>query len=193
MRIVAGLYRGRRILSPTGRTTRPITDRVKESLFAILGPDIAQVRVADLFAGTGSLGLEALSRRAEFCCFVENDRRALKLLKQNVQTLELDQQVKIATKSAWLFADRPATEGPFDLIFVDPPYVESRDSAPSSTLEKLLIGLSQPQLLSPGGTVVLRHEAAYPCQKNYASLTLTQSRHYGPMALSILKSSARPN
>ena len=191
MRIVAGLYRGRRILSPIGRTTRPITDRVKESLFAILGPDIQQTRVADLFAGTGSLGLESLSRGAEFCCFVENDRRALRLLQKNVQTLELDEQVQISSKNAWLFAENPSGQEPFDLIFVDPPYIDSRDSAPSSSLAKLLLGLSQPQILSPGGTVVLRHEAAHPCQRNYADLKLAQSRHYGPMALSFLRSPVR--
>ena len=76
VRIIAGLHRGRPILPPAGKGTRPITDRVKESLFGILGERLAGARVADVFAGTGSLGLETLSRGARFCCFVESDRKA---------------------------------------------------------------------------------------------------------------------
>ncbi len=188
MRIIAGLHRGRGILPPPGRTTRPITDRVKESLFSILTGQIREARVADIFAGTGSLGLEALSRGASFCCFVERDRHALRLLKQNIHTLGLDQQSQVTRKNAWLFSRWSSTSDPFDLIFVDPPYADSRDCGPDSDLGKLLTGLSQPQILSREGTVVIRHEAVSKPAKNYGSLELSQSRVYGAMALSFFES-----
>ena len=188
MRIIAGLHRGRGILPPPGRTTRPITDRVKESLFSILTGQIREARVADIFAGTGSLGLEALSRGASFCSFVERDRHALRLLKQNIHTLGLDQQSQVTRKNAWLFSRWSSTPEPFDLIFVDPPYADSRDCGPGSDLGKLLTGLSQPQILSREGTVVIRHEAVSKPAKNYGSLELSQSRIYGSMALSFFES-----
>ena len=193
MRIIAGLYRGRGILPPPGRTTRPITDRVKESLFSILTGHICSARVADLFAGTGSLGLEALSRQAQFCCFVERDRHALRLLKQNIHALALEEKTHIAAKNAWLFPRWSTASEPFDLIFVDPPYADSRDSVPTSVLGKLLSGLSEPQIISPEGTVVLRHEAAYPPATNYGRLQLSQSRRYGSMALSFLEPAGHTN
>ena len=187
MRIIAGLHRGRGILPPPGRTTRPVTDRVKESLFSILTGQVREARVADIFAGTGSLGLEALSRGASFCCFVERDRPALRLLKQNIHTLGLDQQSQVTRKNAWLFSRWPTASEPFDLIFVDPPYADSRDCTPDSELGKLLTGLSEPQILSREGTVVIRHEAVSKPAKNYGSLELSQSRVYGAMALSFLE------
>ena len=193
MRIIAGLYRGRRILPPAGRTTRPITDRVKESLFAILTGRIPGARVGDLFAGSGSLGLEALSRQASFCCFVETDRRALGLLRRNVQALALEDKTEIVPKNAWLFARWSAFPEPFDLMFVDPPYALSRDSGLSSPLGKLLAGLAEPQILSPGGMVILRHEGAYPCRSDYGRLQLSQSRRYGSMGLSFLEPAGRAN
>ncbi len=193
MRIIAGIHRGRRILPPSGRTTRPITDRVKESLFAILTGRIPGARVADLFAGTGSLGLETLSREAQFCCFVERDRHALRLLKQNIHTLALEEKTRVAAKNAWLFPRWYTQPEPFNLIFIDPPYAQSRNSGPSSALGKLLARLSEPQILSPDGTVVVRHEAAYPPATNYDRLQLSQSRRYGAMALSFLQPASQAN
>lgn len=191
MRIIAGFHRGREILPPVGRTTRPITDRVKESLFSILTGLISDARVADIFAGTGSLGLEALSRGAKFCCFVERDRHALRLLKQNIQTLDLAQQSRVASKNAWLFPRWSTATEPFDLIFLDPPYADSRECAPDSDLGKLLIGLCRPQILNSGGTVILRHEAVSTPAKNYDSLVLSQSRSYGAMGLSFFELAGR--
>ena len=184
MRIIAGLHRGRPILPPAGRQTRPITDRVKESLFGILTQRLEGAWVADIFAGTGSLGLEALSRGADSCCFVESDRKAKALLWQNIKTLDLQDKVQVSSKNAWNFAESLETERSFDLIFLDPPYVDSRDSSEESKLGKLLASVSGEDLLSREGMVVLRHESAYPCQERYGQLTLAQSRRYGSMSLS---------
>ena len=187
MRIIAGIHRGRGILPPPGRTTRPITDRVKESLFSILTGQISGARVADVFAGTGSLGLEALSRGARFCCFVERDRHALRLLKQNIQALTLEDLSNVTAKNAWLLPHWHNKSEPFDLIFLDPPYADSRDSGPDSNLGKLLTELAESQILSPAGTVILRHEAAHPPANNYGLLVLSQSRRYGSMGLSFFE------
>ncbi len=187
MRIIAALHRGRVILPPPGRTTRPITDRVKESLFSILTGQIREARVADIFAGTGSLGLEALSRGASFCCFVERDRHALRLLKQNIQTLGLEQQSQVASKNAWHFSRWFVATEPLDLIFLDPPYADSRDCTANSDLGKLLTGLCQGQTLSPQATIILRHEAVSTPAKNYGNLELIQSRSYGAMGLSFFE------
>lgn len=186
VRIIAGLYRGRTILAPPGRTTRPITDRVKESLFAILGDRVDGAAVADLFAGTGSLGLEALSRHAQFCLFIESDRQALRLLKQNARSLSLQEKCQIINKNAWQFGQRVRPAKSFDLVFVDPPYLDSRCSAPETCLGKLLARMTQHGLLADRGTVVLRHESAYPREHRYGNLTLQDSRRYGAMALSLL-------
>lgn len=186
MRIIAGLYRGKRILPPAGRTTRPITDRVKESLFAILGERVRDAKVADIFAGTGSLGLEALSREAESCLFVEKDRAALRILRQNIDSMPLAGKTRISTRNAWHFAQFARAEQPFDMVFVDPPYLDSKDSGDDSPLAKLLIGLAEQDMLAEVATVVLRHESAHPCLDRYGRLVLTDSRRYGSMALSFL-------
>src|SRR5512140_1618812 len=95
MRIIAGEFRGRQLLAPEGSTTRPITDRVKQSLFDILSPRLEGAIVYDLFAGTGSLGLEALSRGASFCTFFEQDRSALSRLTQNIASLRLQGKCRL--------------------------------------------------------------------------------------------------
>ena len=186
MRIIAGLYRGRRILPPSGRTTRPITDRVKESLFAILGERVRGAKVADIFAGTGSLGLEAISREAESCLFVEKDRGALRILRENIDSLGVASKASISAKNAWYFAKFAHPYKPLDLVFLDPPYLDSRDSGDDSPLAKLLVGLAEPNQLSEDATVVIRHESANPCLDRYDRLVLTDSRRYGSMALSFL-------
>jgi len=118
VRIVAGKWRGRVIKAPPGKSTRPTSERAREALFSMLASRIGsfeELQVADLFAGTGALGLEALSRGAAHCTFVENDRAALDVLKANVALL--DAPATVRAQSAEHFSG-----GPFDLIFADPPY-----------------------------------------------------------------------
>lgn len=120
MRIVAGRWRGRPLVAPEGPGTRPTSDRVREALFSMLLSRIGSfegLRVADLFAGTGALGLEALSRGAAHCAFVERDRTALDALRTNIARLGAGSVTDIRAQSAETFAG-----GPFDLVFLDPPY-----------------------------------------------------------------------
>jgi len=126
MRIVGGTFRGRNIIAPKGMATRPTTDRVRESLFNILehGHDGCDgKRVLDLFAGSGGMGLEALSRGAEFAVLVDDAPAARGAIRENVEALGLQGATKIFRRDATKLGDLPANLGqPFDLIFLDPPY-----------------------------------------------------------------------
>lgn len=118
MRIIAGQWRGRPLKAPAGIDTRPTSDRAREALFSMLVSRIGSfegLKVCDLFAGTGALGIEALSRGAAHCTFVENDRAALEALKANIATLGASATVRAQ-------AAEHAGGGPFDLVFADPPY-----------------------------------------------------------------------
>lgn len=120
MRIIAGDWRGRKIVAPKGDTTRPTADRTRERLFSMLTSrlgDFADLQVLDLFSGSGALGLEALSRGAAHCTFVEQDRDAVKALEKNIETLGANGDIRIGSVLA-LGAARNA----YDLILMDPPY-----------------------------------------------------------------------
>ena len=121
MRVVAGRLGGRRLRAPRGRDTRPTSDRVREALFSMLGP-LDGARVLDLYAGSGALGIEALSRGAASALFVERDRRALAALRRNLDDVGVEAEVR--NQDALRFIAHP--EGVFDLVFCDPPY----DDAP---------------------------------------------------------------
>ena len=121
MRIIAGEWRGRKLIAPAGRETRPTADRTRETLFSMLASRLGGfegLRVADLYAGSGALGLEALSRGAAHATFVETDRAALKAIEANVAALGATHRIAIRVVSA---ANLPANE-PFDLVLADPPY-----------------------------------------------------------------------
>ena len=136
MRIIAGKWRGRPIKAPPGQATRPTGDRTREALFSMLASRIGSfegLRMADLFAGTGALGLEALSRGAAHCTFVESDRTALEALKANIATLGADATIRAAAAEHF-------TGGPFDVVLLDPPYGTGLG-------QRALAGLT----LAPGG------------------------------------------
>ena len=122
MRVVAGEFKGRRLAAPRGARTRPTADRVREALFSMLG-DVSGARVLDLYAGSGALGIEALSRGAESAVFVERDRAALAALERNLEATGARGEVR--RQDVARFLARP--EGTFDLVFCDPPY----DGAPA--------------------------------------------------------------
>jgi 16S rRNA (guanine966-N2)-methyltransferase len=120
MRIVAGAWRGRPIEAPAGETTRPTSDRAREALFSMLSSRLGTfegLRVADLFAGSGALGLEALSRGGAHCTFVETDRQAIEALRRNILKLGAGDRAEVRAQSAL-----HGVPGPFDLVLMDPPY-----------------------------------------------------------------------
>ncbi|WP_373489376.1 16S rRNA (guanine(966)-N(2))-methyltransferase RsmD [Blastomonas sp.] len=134
MRIIAGQWRGRKIRTPAGDTTRPTADRVRETLFSMVTSRLGsfdELSVLDLFAGSGALGLEALSRGAERCTFVEHDRPAIDVLRANIALLDAGARTEVRSSSA--LALGPALK-PFDVVMMDPPY---GSGAGSVALDKL--------------------------------------------------------
>jgi 16S rRNA (guanine966-N2)-methyltransferase len=159
MRIIAGRLRRRRLLTRTGLVTRPITDRVKETLFARLEDSLPGARVADVFAGTGTLGLEALSRGAHSVVFIEQDREASELLKRNVETLGVAEAVLCWQTDAVRSSYRPQGVDdflPYDLIFFDPPYRMVPTLQPGTPLFRALQRLARPDVSTESAQLVLR-------------------------------------
>lgn len=141
MRIIGGKFSGRRIFAPKGSVARPTTDRTRESLFNILSArddfNFEGARVIDLFAGSGALGLEALSRGAQWCLFVETDAVARGAIRDNVETLGLFGATRIHRRSAATLGTKPAGDGnPFDLAFLDPPYDKGLCETAMATLDQ---------------------------------------------------------
>ena len=145
MRIVAGVFKGRRILPPAGPGLRPTSDRLRETLFAVLDDLVADARVLDAFAGTGALGLEALSRGARALTFVETDPRALKVIEANVRNLGVAEACAIIRGD---FLRARVAGAPFDLVLLDPPYDIAR-------VEDVLDRAAS--LTAPTGWIVCEH------------------------------------
>jgi 16S rRNA (guanine966-N2)-methyltransferase len=175
MRIVGGKFKGHGLVGPASTATRPTSDRVRESLFNILvhgieGFDIEGARVMDLFAGTGALGLEALSRGAKFCQFVDESAEARGVIRRNADALGAIGMCKIWRRDA---ADLGscAPQSPFDLVFIDPPYGKGLG-------EKALASLVSGEWLSVGAVVVLE-ESEKSVVGDVAGVTLIDTRSYG--------------
>ncbi|MEO0467267.1 MAG: 16S rRNA (guanine(966)-N(2))-methyltransferase RsmD [Pseudomonadota bacterium] len=153
MRIVAGQYKGRPLTAPQGRGTRPTSDRARESLFNVLAhaawaPELDGARVMDLFAGSGALGFEALSRGAAFCLFVETDHGARGAIRGNIETFNLFGNTRLHRRSAIDLGEKPAGVGaPFDLVFLDPPYGKG-------LVSPALAGLVSGQWLAPDAVAI---------------------------------------
>lgn len=124
LRVISGEFRGRRIRTPIGRGTRPTRDAVREAWFSALGDSVAGARTVDLFAGSGALGIEALSRGAASACFVERERRAASVLAENLRGLGAEARSVVVRREVGSFLDGHAADGepPFDLALADPPY-----------------------------------------------------------------------
>lgn len=180
MRIIAGELRSRRIVSPENEITRPTTDRSREALFNVLEhvTEIEGKRILDLFAGSGAVAFEALSRGAAHATVVEKDRRALEAIKQNMWDLDLDKQVKVIARDAYRSIEE--LKGPFDIIFVDPPYRDKRVLGP---LPERILELD---LLAPDGILILEH-SSHDTATVPASATLLKNLKVGEATFTILK------
>jgi 16S rRNA (guanine966-N2)-methyltransferase len=176
VRVVAGRFGGRRLQAPPGQGTRPTSDRVREALFSTLGP-LDGARVLDLFAGSGALGIEALSRGAASALLVERDARAVAVIRANLDALGLDEPAAIVHAGPARAALRSASGrgDTYDLIFLDPPY----RSAPG--LGQELSAALEP-LLSGGGRVVTESDRRAPLE---LAFPLTHERRYGDTLIRI--------
>jgi 16S rRNA (guanine(966)-N(2))-methyltransferase RsmD len=169
MRVVGGTLGGRRLIAPRGQATRPTSDRVREALFSILGDRVQGARVLDLFAGSGALGIEALSRGAAEATFVDSAAPAIAALRANLEALGLTAEV--LRRDALVFLKATArTPRQYDLVFLDPPYADA---------ERLgaRLGDTLPVLLAPGGCVVSESDRRAPL--NLPPLEAHDERRYG--------------
>ncbi|MBW8041860.1 MAG: 16S rRNA (guanine(966)-N(2))-methyltransferase RsmD [Planctomycetes bacterium] len=186
MRIIAGTKRGMKLISPKTQVSRPITDRVKESLFSVLYKyDLPSGKiVADLFSGVGSLGLEALSRGAKSVLFVEQDPKIFTTLKKNIEKGCFAKESKVIRADVFKIG-APFDEQKYDLVFVDPPYARTEDVGPDSPLSGLM-DLLQYQV-APDGIVVVRANRRTELLERYGVLHLIERRQWGTMAVTILQ------
>jgi len=179
MRVIAGTQRGRRLMAPRSAAIRPTADRVREALFSILGDRVREARVLDLFAGTGAVGLEALSRGARHVTFVESGRAALGLLRANLHRCGAAASAEVRPCSvAAFFRRRSEGLAPYDLVFADPPY------APAAGI-RVLEALDRSAAVTVGTTVVLEHATRLPSPARVGSLIRTRQYRYGDTMLSV--------
>ncbi|MGH7255711.1 MAG: 16S rRNA (guanine(966)-N(2))-methyltransferase RsmD [Nitrospirales bacterium] len=178
VRVIAGSHKGRRLLGPKGHTLRPTPDRVKAALFSILGDRILDARVLDLFAGTGAIGIEALSRGASAVTFVEPDTESLRLLRANLTRCQLEEAADLQACTAEAFLRHSRAGGTFDIAFADPPY--ALDSG-----AHLLPSLSRAGILTSDSVVVLEHATRQPPPDEVGRLIRHRQYRYGDTTLSL--------
>ena len=178
MRVIGGVAKGRRLLAPKGQAVRPTADRVKESLFNILPRDFSGMKVLDLFAGTGNLSIEALSRGADHAVLIDSSERSAAAIRENLRRLNFaaksDVWVAPAARSLRVLARR---KDGFDIIFLDPPYDQG-------LAQQSLDLIARCNLLNEGGTIVVEHSGREALQRRYDSLVLHDERRYGDTLLS---------
>ncbi|MBE7024491.1 MAG: 16S rRNA (guanine(966)-N(2))-methyltransferase RsmD [Ruminococcaceae bacterium] len=176
MRVISGLARGRKLRSLEGDHTRPTTDRVKESVFNIVMPYVRSAKALDLFAGSGALGIEALSRGAESCTFVENSRAAVEVIQKNLEDTRLGVKATVRMQDALVFLEN--TEPGYDLIFLDPPY-------DGGFYQPVLDAVARRGLLAEEGVLVLEKRAEAVLELPEA-VTILKERKYGKTAIVVL-------
>ena len=184
MRIIAGRYRSRVLDAPPGLNTRPTSDRLRETLFNVLAPRIEGAAFADLYAGSGAVGIEALSRGAAHVAFVERAPAALKALRGNLERLGIDSGFLIHAGSVGAFL-RKAPEshpkpGPQEVVFLDPPY----DAVDEYEATLGLLGGTAATLLAPGAILIAEHRRKEPLEQRYGCLERTRQLEQGDAALS---------
>ena len=187
MRIIAGSKKGMGLLSPKTSVSRPVTDRVKESLFSVLCKYDMPVdkRIADLFSGVGSLGLEALSRGADFATFVEKDPKVITVLNKNIRKADYLEQSKVIPANA-LNVGAPVDfdAAKYDLVFIDPPYRLATDVSDSSPVAHLLNLVSRQ--ITPEAIVVIRTHKNIQLLPSYGRLQAIERRNWSSMAVTFL-------
>jgi 16S rRNA (guanine(966)-N(2))-methyltransferase RsmD len=174
VRVVAGRFGGRRLVAPPGDATRPTSDRVREALFSVLGPTVEGARVLDLYAGSGALGIEALSRGAAAAVFVDRSRAAITAIRANLDALGIEADVRRRNAREAVLAAARSREA-YDLVFLDPPY--RRAAELGRELSEAL-----PAVLAPGARVVSESDRRELLQ---LALPLTDERRYGDTVIRI--------
>jgi len=193
MRVIVGRYRGRKLVAPEGETTRPILDRVKQALFDRLGArwglpgEIPPFDVLDLYAGSGSLGIEALSRGARFCCFVETDASALECLRRNLTALREDDSFEVITAQAERAAMASDYGRTYSLVFLDPPYPLSGGISEQTPVGRVMARLGRDVPVSNDALLVWRvPREVFPPNVLPGGWLVAERHDYGTMSLLFL-------
>ena len=178
MRVITGSARGRRLKELEGMDTRPTTDRVKEGLFSALQCDIEGRKVLDLFAGTGQLGIECLSRGAASAVFVDRRADAVKLIRENLRLTELEDRARVVAGDSMEYLK--SIREPFDIIFLDPPYA-------AGLLEPAIAHIAKFDILAPHGIIAAEHPAARVLPALAPPYRLHRTYRYGKIALTLYR------
>lgn len=176
MRVIAGKYKGRKLRAPENYEIRPTSDKVKEALFSILTGDVYGAEVLDLFSGTGALGIEALSRGAAGCTFVDSSRAAVSLIRENLENCHAEEETRLRTGDVCKVLE--SLEGPFDIILADPPYNRGFP-------EKILTLIDENGLLAEDGVLVIEHSRREDLPEKTGALFREKKRRYGICELSV--------
>ena len=181
MRIISGTERGRRLAEFTGKGVRPTPDRVREAIFSLLFSRLGSftdLKVLDLFAGSGALSLEAISRHAEYAVLVDSDNNAIKLITENIKRCKFESRTRVIRQDARQTLPALVTTGQFDLIFMDPPYNKG-------LVPKVLADIDRLNLLSEGGIICAETESG-EVVSNSGRLECFESRRYGSTSIHLL-------
>ncbi len=181
LRIISGRLKGKRIHTLPGTETRPTSDRLRESIFNILGTRVKNALVLDLYAGSGALGIEALSREARFAVFIDNNKKAMDIIKRNIRSCTLDAQ---STTILWDIRKNlnciTAIPGMFDMIFMDPPYLKGM-------IPDTLKNLGKTKKLARHSSLIVEHASTEPVSVDATEFTITGQRTYGKTSLTFLR------
>ena len=180
MRVISGMLKGRRLVAPAGLSTRPTADRIKESVFNILGSSVQSAMVLDLFAGTGALGIEALSRGATHAVFIDQAKAALAAIRTNIRNLGIGDRTRVLqwniSKGLQCLSSMPPA---FDLVFMDPPY-------DANAIVPALTALVACDALAPAVQIVIEHSTRDPIETSTLPLTITDQRRFGKTLVSFV-------
>lgn len=181
MRVIAGDLKGRKLKPVPGKRTRPTSDKVKEAVFQMIGPYFSGGICLDLFAGSGALGVEAISRGMDYAVFVDKDRQAVKTIDQNIEMLKIDKQTEVtkmeATRALRIFEKNKAQ---FNLIFIDPPY-EQVD------YNELITKIMAHHLLQEDGLIICEHNRTFDTTFMHRDLTKIKQSDYGTSSVTIFR------
>jgi 16S rRNA (guanine966-N2)-methyltransferase len=189
MRVIAGKYRSRLLKSLKGNALRPTSDRLRETLFNVLGPNVAGSRFLDIFAGTGAVGIEALSRGASEVVFIENHAPAAVLIRRNLESLAVTNGAQVLPLDALRALEKIArkhkpTDAPFDFVFLDPPYAEENQ------YDRVLGFLGAAPFLTTGSLVIAEHRRNFELPQRIGRLLQTRILRQGAAALSFFQHQA---